>query len=233
MPAVRKGGIIRVFKWIAYGVLALVLAVVLGTIVPRPLLPKTATAAAATAAGERILILSGPIHTDIAIPLNDETRAMFAFAGEAGVSLDHPEARWLIFGWGGRSFYLETPTWSELKPMPVFRALTIDRSVMHVDIAGPIVEPQPSVTSVDLDRVDFDRLMTFISESFARNGAAAVPVEGFSYGYADRFFEAEGTFNALFGCNTWTARALREAGLRTGLWNPLPSTLGLSLRLHN
>ncbi|WP_413813744.1 TIGR02117 family protein [Ensifer sp. LC163] len=225
----------RVLKWTAYGVSALILAAVLGTVVPRPLLPNTATAAAvvSAAAGERILILSGPIHTDIAIPLNEETRARFAFAGEAGVPLDHPEARWLIFGWGGRSFYLETPTWSELKPMPVVRALTLDRSVMHVDIAGAIVEPQPSVESVDLERAEFEKLMTFISESFARNGSAVVPVEGFSYGYADRFFEAEGTFNALFGCNTWTAQALREAGLQTGFWSPLPSTLGLSLLLHN
>lgn len=200
---------------------------------PRPLLPMTATAAATAGVGERILILSGPIHTDIAIPLNDETRARFAFVAAAGVPLDHSEARWLIFGWGGRSFYLETPTWSELKPMPVFRALTVDRSVMHVDIAGAIVEPQPSIASVDLERAEFLRLMTFISDSFARKGDAVVPVEGFSYGYADRFFEAEGWFNALFGCNTWTARALREAGLQTGFWNPLPSTLGLSLRLHN
>ena len=229
----RNGGIWRALKWAAFGLLGLILAVVLGTVVPRPLLPTTATAAVTTAVGERILILSGPIHTDIAIPLNDETRARFDFAGEAGVPLDHPEARWVIFGWGGRSFYLETPTWSDLKPMPVFKALTVDRSVMHVDIAGPIVEPQPSVASVDLDRAAFERLMTFISESFARHEGAVVPVEGFSYGYADRFFEAEGPFNVLFGCNTWTARALREAGLQTGLWNPLPSTLGLSLRLHN
>ncbi|WP_244519885.1 MULTISPECIES: TIGR02117 family protein [unclassified Ensifer] len=214
---------------------ALIVAAVLGTIIPRPLLTRTATAAAVASAtaGERILILSGQIHTDIAIPLNDETRTRFAFAGEAGMPLDHPKARWLIFGWGGRSFYLETPTWSELKPMPVVRALTLDRSVMHVDIARAIVEPQPSVESVDLERSEFEKLMTFISESFARNGSAVVPVEGFSYGYADRFFEAEGTFNALFGCNTWTARALREAGLKTGFWNPLPSTLSLSLRLHN
>ncbi|WP_457584170.1 TIGR02117 family protein [Ensifer canadensis] len=231
----RKSGVWRILKWICYGVSGLVLAVVFGTVVPRPLLPSTATAAAveSAVAGERILILASPIHTDIAIPLNDETRARFAFAGEAGVPLDQPEARWLIFGWGGRSFYLETPTWSELKPMPVSRALTLDSSVMHVDIAGAIVEPQPSVTSVDLKRADFEKLMTFISGSFARNGSAVLPVEGFSYGYADRFFEAEGVFNALFGCNTWTARALREAGLRTGFWNPLPSTLGLSLRLHN
>lgn len=221
----------RSLKWIFCGLVAAVLAVVLGTVLPRPLLP--ASASAAGAGGTRILVLSGPIHTDIAVPLNAETRARFGFVEAAGVPLSHPQAQWLIFGWGGRSFYLETPTWSELKPMPVLKALTLDRSVMHVDIAGRIAEPQPSVAGFELDPAGYDRLLGFIAESFSRNDGAVVPIDGFSYNGNDRFFDAEGSFNALFGCNTWTARALREAGLRTGLWNPVPPSLGLSLRLHN
>ena len=221
----------RGLKWAFFGLLAAVLAVVLGTVLPRPLLP--ASASAAGAAGTRILLLSGPIHTDIAVPLTEETRARFGFVEAAGVPLAHPPAEWLIFSWGGRSFYLETPTWSELKPRPVFKALTVDRSVMHVDIAGRIVEPQASVAGFELDEAGYDRLLAFIAESFTRKADAVVPIDGFSYNGNDRFFEAEGSFNALFGCNTWTARALREAGLRTGLWNPVPPSLGLSLRLHN
>ncbi|MEI3855189.1 MULTISPECIES: TIGR02117 family protein [Ensifer] len=221
----------RGLKWAFFGLLAAVLAVVLGTLLPRPLLPVSASAAGAGAT--RILVLSGPIHTDIAVPLTEETRARFGFIEAAGVPLAHPQAQWLIFGWGGRSFYLETPTWSELKAMPVFKALTLDRSVMHVDIAGRIVEPQPSVASFELDAAGYERLLGFIAESFIRDAGAVVPVDGFSYNGNDRFFEAEGRFNALVGCNTWTARALREAGLRTGLWNPVPPSLGLSLRIHN
>ncbi|MGN7806612.1 TIGR02117 family protein [Ensifer sp. 22521] len=221
----------RGLKWAFFGLLAAVLVVVLGTLLPRPLLPVSA--AAAGAGTTRILVLLGPIHTDIAVPLTEETRARFGFIEAAGVSLNHPQAQWLIFGWGGRSFYLETPTWSELKAMPVFKALTLDRSVMHVDIAGRIVEPQASVASFELDAAGYERLLGFIAESFIRDAGTVVPVDGFSYNGNDRFFEAEGRFNALFGCNTWTARALREAGLRTGLWNPVPPSLGLSLRIHN
>lgn len=221
----------RGLKWAFFGLLAAVLAVVAGTLLPRPLLPVAAPATGT--AGTRILLLSGPIHTDIAIPLTDETRARFGFVEAAGVPLAHPQAEWLIFGWGGRSFYLETPTWSELKAGPVFKALTFDRSVMHVDIAGRIVEPQAAVAGFELNAAGYDRLLDFVAESFTREAGAVVPVDGFSYNGNDRFFEAGGGFNALFGCNTWTARALREAGLRTGLWNPVPPSLGLSLRLHN
>lgn len=222
---------IRALKWVFCGLLAAVLAVVLGTVLPRPLMPTPV--AAAGAGGTRILVLSGPIHTDIAVPLTGQTRARLGFVEAAGVPLMHPQAQWLIVGWGGRSFYLETPIWSELKPLPVFKALTLDRSVMHVDVAGRIVEPQASVAGFELDEAGYERLLGFISGSFARQAGAVVPIEGFSYNGGDRFFEAEGRFNALFGCNTWTARALREAGLRTGLWNPLPPSLTMSLRLHN
>ncbi|MER9327007.1 DUF2459 domain-containing protein [Mesorhizobium sp. M0587] len=46
-------------------------------------------------------------------------------------------------------------------------------------------------------------------------------------------YQANDHFNALVGCNTWTAAAFRTAGLRTGRWNPLPVSLGLSMRLYN
>jgi uncharacterized protein (TIGR02117 family) len=218
------------FRWLVFVPLVIVLAVAAGTFIPRPLVPASRAAAVET---RRILVLSNPIHTDIAIPLSEDTRAAFAFLGRDGVHVGDTAAEWLIVGWGGRSFYLETPTWSELKPMPVFRALTIDRSVMHVDVAGGIDEGHPAVMPLDLDAAQFQRLSTFIQTSFTKTSGNVFVIPGAGYGRFDRFYEAEGYFNALVGCNTWTAAALRAAGLRTGLWNPLPQTLTLSLRLFN
>lgn len=217
----------RVFS----AILVFGLAVALGTLVPRPIRPTTA--AADTAAVRSILLLSNPIHTDIAIPIDDGTRARFPFLDAAGLPAAHPEARWLVFGWGGRAFYLETPTWSELKPMPVLKALTADSSVMHVQIAGEISSSHPAVTRFDIDEVGFDRLLGFIAASFVQGADGPLVIADAAYGPNDQFFEAKGYFNALFGCNTWTARALREAGLRTGVWNPLPITLSVSLDLYN
>ena len=204
------------------------LVVAAGTLIPRPLWqsadePKT----------RRILVLANPIHTDIAIPLGGDVRERFAFLEEAGVPIALPEAQWLIFGWGGRAFYLETPTWSELKAGPVFKALTLDRSVMHIDIGGEIPEPHPAVTGFDIGEDAFGRLLAFAEASFDRVDGEPIVIPDAGYGPSDRFFEAKGWFNALAGCNTWTARALREAGLQTGWWNPLPTLLVLSLKLYN
>ena len=129
-----------VIRWLLRIVFLLVLSAACGTFIPRPLIaPVEASSAAVT---HRILLLSSSIHTDIAIPLDAETRAAFSFLDDTGFPLGHPNAEWLIIGWGGRAFYLETPTWAELKPLPVLRALTIDRSVLHVDLAGHITEPR-------------------------------------------------------------------------------------------
>lgn len=182
---------------------------------------------------QQILVLSNPIHTDIAIPLDDAIRARFGFLTEAGVPVDNRGAKYLIVGWGGRSFYLETPHWADIKPLPVLRALTVDRSVMHVDVAGTIRDDNPSVTRLVTSEEGMERMLAFILSSFAIEDGRPMPILNTRYGRYDAFYEANGSFNALLGCNTWTARALREAGLRTGMWNPVPQTLAISLRLYN
>lgn len=212
--------------------LLLVLLLVAGAVIPRPLLAPV-DASAGSDEQRRILVLSGPIHTDIAIPLDETTRSTFSFLDAADVPVEHPGARWLIVGWGGRAFYLETPTWADLKPLPVLRALTIDRSVLHVDVAGDAVASQPGVAAFDIDQRSFSKLMAFVAGSFASEAGAVTAIPGAGYGAYDRFFEAKGLFNALVGCNTWTAAALREAGLRSGVWTPLPQSLRLSLKLYN
>jgi uncharacterized protein (TIGR02117 family) len=222
-------------KTVAYGLIAACLviafAVAAGTFIPRPLFaPEHSTGLTET---RRILVLSNPIHTDIAIPLDPDTRAAYAFLGQFGIPVADPRAEWLIVGWGGRAFYLETPTWADLKPMPLFRALTIDSSVMHVDVAGPIDEGHPSIRAFDLMPAEFQGLSDFVLASFLREGGNVVAIPEAGYGDYDGFFEAHGSFNALVGCNTWTARALRSAGIRTGWWNPLPQTLGVSLDVFN
>jgi uncharacterized protein (TIGR02117 family) len=75
--------------------------------------------------------------------------------------------------------------------------------------------------------------LAFIQTSFTRQADEVAVVPEAGYGDNDRFFEANGYFNVVVGCNTWAAAALRAAGLRTGLWNPLPQTLTLSLKLFN
>lgn len=220
----------RTLRILGCAVLAIVVAVILGTLVPRPFFH---TAEAVEGPLRRILVLTNPIHTDISVPIDADLLQRFGFLREAGLPVDLAEARYLVFGWGSRAFYINTPTWSELKAGPALQALTLDSSAMHVSLAGEISESNPAVAGFDLTETGFQRLLLFVEQSFRQGPDGPEPIAGAAYGDYDAFFEANGYFTAAAGCNTWTAGALRAGGLQTGWWNPLPATLFYSLRLHN
>lgn len=179
-------------------------------------------------------MLSNPIHTDIALPASPDVLDTFGFLAGAGLPMSNPSVRWLVAGWGSREFYLETPTWADLRPGPLLKGLTLDRSVMHVSLAGEIDPGAPGIVAVDISLSQFDAIVEQVLAGFARDESGQpVLIEGRSYGEFDRFYEGEGRFTALLGCNTWTGAVLRMGGLRTGFWNPLPQSLGWSLALFN
>lgn len=222
----------RLMKRIALGVL-LVIAIpivlgIVGTLVPWPF-----AVAPGAEPSKRILILSNPIHTDIAIPIEPESLAALPFLAEAGLPVAHPDARWLLIGWGAREFYTRTPSLADMQPGPTFKALTLDAATMHVDVIGELAPDSPFVVPVDITADGYAGMLQAMSESFTRRDGQVIPIEGYALGTADRFFEGEGFFTAVLGCNTWGARMLRSAGLRTGIWNPLPVSLTTSLPLFN
>lgn len=218
----------------ALAVLAIALvgliALIGGAILPRPFVAASQLDAGGR---HRVLVLMNPIHTDIAIPLEPQVREAFNFLLDHGQPMDAPGARYLVIGWGGREFYTQTPTWSDLKPIPLLRGLTVDRAVMHVDVAGDIPEPHPEVIGFDLDDARFAAMLERIEASFTRDASGPIVVPGIRYGSYDAFYEGEGRFTAILGCNTWAASVLRAGGLRTGWWNPLPQSLKMSLAWFN
>jgi len=220
---------VRIGRAASYVLVAIAVLLLVGTLAPRPLVSDPG----ADQANRRILVISNPIHTDIAIPLDRDVLARFGPLMRAGIKADASSAHYLVFGWGSRAFYIETPTWADLKPRPLFSALTLDASVMHVGVTGVIDETKDFVRGFNVSEAAFARLLDFIEKSFEAGPYGPIWIPGSSYGDHDAFFEAKGSFTAFLGCNTWTAAALREAGLQTGWWNPMPQTLGLSLELHN
>lgn len=204
------------------------LLVALGTIIPHPFVWHDDGAK-----DRRIIVLTNTIHTDIAVPADPETLGALSFLIGTGPPVTHPDARWLLIGWGGRSFYMVTPTLADIKPGPAFRALTLDSAVMHVEVLSHIDTTHPAVVEIAVSDAAYANLLTEIAGSFTRKDGSIQPIDGYSFGNEDKFYEANGSFNAFLGCNIWTARMLRGAGVSTGLWNPLPVLLTASLRLFN
>lgn len=232
------GKIWRSLKFFAIAAVAMVLLGIAVMLVPRPLSGGLTLYAPPDNPGPElrtILLIKNAIHTDIAFP-NDASGIVerFRFVANDGLQIEHPEARWIVLGWGGRSFFTETPTWADLKFMPVFRALTVDRSVMHVSVIGTVNGTDTEFKYITLPLEQFEAMLEAAMDGFHKDESGKpVLLEGVAYGKFDRFYEGAGSFNALIGCNTWTASVLRSGGMRTGWWNPLPVSLVTSLEMWN
>ncbi len=167
-------------------------------------------------AGIRIYVEDNGIHTGIVLPADgwDDIVAPEHFRDPR-----YAGHRWRSFGWGDRAFYIETPTWRDLRPMTVVRAAAgSERTVMHVD-AVPEPRVGGQVRALDLRPEEYARLIAFIRASFARGA----PIPG--YGDDDVFYPAVGRYSAIRTCNAWTGEALRYAGVRVGVWTPLSSSV--------
>ena len=165
-----------------------------------------------------ILLLPGPIHTDILVPMTPQVRETFAFAEADGVPVAAPGADWLIVGWGARQFYTRTRTWGDMRPGPVLRAITGDTSTLRLGALGPLTTDE-GLTALTLSAGQFDALLAAIR---AETGPV-LPVPGF--GTADRFYASDGHFSILRTCNAWVGEVLRASGIPTGIWTPFTWTL--------
>ncbi len=221
----------RIVAWAAYAIVAALAVVAL-------YLAATLAGAAIKAPAEQvavgeersIFLLTTLLHADFVVPVDDQTREAFAFLRGTGVPIDHLDLEFLVFGWGSRAFYTQTPSLADIRPGPMLRAVTGDSSVMHV-FGLRTVESIVDKVEVRLSEEGHARLLAFLAASFERQGEAPLVLSepGFNGG---RFFAALGGFDIIRPCNIWVARGLRQAGVSTGIWTPTTWSLLAGMRWH-
>jgi uncharacterized protein (TIGR02117 family) len=177
--------------------------------------------------GVTIFIRTNEVHTWIVMPKVAPGTDWRSYAPGNHVA----DPRWgaashVAIGYGNRQFYLDTPTWAELSPATAFWALAgTGPTLLHVE---HIHDPQPDEITrpIVLRPEEYRRLADFIARRFALGpDGRPIPLLGRGYGPSDIFYEAQGGYSFVMTCNEWTGRALRFAGIRTGLWTPLEPSI--------
>lgn len=126
----------------------------------------------------------------------------------------------LAIGWGERTFYLETPTWADVRLRTILAAARgSDATLMHVEHV-PAPHTADDVRAIVLRPEEYRRLARAIGSSFAGKRAVAR-----GYGANDAFYPARGHYSAVRTCNAWAGEMLRRAGVRVGRWTPFPVTV--------
>ena len=166
-----------------------------------------------------IFILSNGVHTDIVVPIKNEfidwSKEIRFHQTKSKDSL----VNYLAFGWGDKGFYLNTPEWSDLKASTAFNAaFGLSSSAMHTTFYRNMQENE-SCKRIKISVEEYQKLVTYISESFEFDSSKRIQwISNYSYGKRDAFYEAKGSYNLFYTCNTWANNGLKMANQKASLW---------------
>lgn len=176
--------------------------------------------------GVTLFIRTNGVHTWIMVPAVTPEMDWRPLAPAAHIRRPDLAGDYLAIGYGNREFYLNTPRWADLRVETALKAVFgRGRSLVHVEHER---SPHPDAYQQPLrvTREQYRRLAAHIARSFERDEQGRTrPLIGRGYGQRDVFYDGVGPYHALYTCNEWTGEALREAGVRTGLWTPFAQSV--------
>jgi uncharacterized protein (TIGR02117 family) len=166
-----------------------------------------------------IFILSNGVHTDIVVPIKNEYKDWSKEILFQQTKSKDSLVNYLAFGWGDKGFYLNTPEWSDLKASTAFNAaFGLSSSAMHTTFYKNMNE-NANCKKIKISAKEYQKLVTYISESFTFDSSKRVQwISNYSYGNRDAFYEAKGSYNLFYTCNTWANNALKIANQKASLW---------------
>ena len=170
-----------------------------------------------------IHIKTNGVHTDLVVPIKNEQidwRTEIKFANTH--LTDTSKMKYLAMGWGDKGFYLETPTWSQLKFSVAFKAaFALSTTAIHATYYE-YLPVNDSCKSIIISNKQYTRLIQYITNSFQHDSLGhVIPIiTNANYGNADAFYEAKGSYSMLHTCNTWANNGLKYCGQKACLWTP-------------
>lgn len=169
-----------------------------------------------------IYVQSNGIHTDVCLPTQTKEVNWLIFLPQEHYT-NNSAFDFVTIGWGDKGFFLDTPTWAELKVSTALNAAFLpSTTAMHVKYSK---EPVVSETrrKVFLDRGDYLKMVKYIKRSFKTKNDVVELISGKGYSYDDNFYEANESYHLFRTCNRWTNRVLKEANIKTGVFALFPN----------
>ncbi len=166
-----------------------------------------------------IYIRSNGVHLEIILPVKTPVKD---WSEEIRIDAQIADTvQYISFGWGDKNFYTNTPEWSDLTFPTAFKAMLLKSpSAMHVDFYSSL-HTGNMCRRLHIGSEQYREMVHFVDAAFQRDShGSLIPIKNLHYSQFDCFYEARGTYNLFFTCNTWTNRCLKTGGLKACLWTP-------------
>lgn len=166
-----------------------------------------------------VYILSNGVHTDIVLPVKNQLYDWTQKVKFENTIAKDSTAQLVAFGWGDKGFYLETPTWADLKFSTAVKAASgFSTSAIHATFYKSLNENE-QCKKILISESDYLKLVDYINDSFQSDSGEFLKIETDAvYGKNDAFYEAKGSYSLFHTCNTWTNNALKAANQKAALW---------------
>ena len=169
-----------------------------------------------------IFILTNGVHTDIVVPCKSEYYDWTASIKPENTKSKDTMAQYLAIGWGDKGFYLETPTWADLKASTALKAaFGLNSTALHTTFYTSMSESK-NCKEVRISNENYQKLIAYINNSFktTSSGSPELVQTEVRYGNNDAFYEAKGSYSLFTTCNTWANNALKSCNQKACLWTP-------------
>lgn len=164
-----------------------------------------------------LYILSNGVHTDIVVPTENEW-IDWSTIFPAHYTQSQQKGQWLAIGWGDKGFYLNTPTWSDLRASTALRAISgMGGSALHVTYYSQI-EPCQRCAKLQVSEQQYRQLIDFVKQTIQWQHGQSIPIASKILGANDAFYEAHGSYHLFYTCNTWASDALKAMNAKTAWW---------------
>lgn len=166
-----------------------------------------------------VYILSNGVHTDVVLPVKNELKDWSVQIPFSDTVSKDSKMNFIAFGWGDKGFYLDTPTWADLKTSTALKAVSgFNTTAMHVTYYKKMLENDKCVKFY-VESENYLKLVKCIESSFqVNNGKFSKIQTNAVYGKNDIFYDAKGHYSLFYTCNSWTNQTLKAANQKAALW---------------
>lgn len=168
-----------------------------------------------------VYIRSNGVHTDICMPTLTAQKDWLMTFNLCDYE-DKSRVDYIAVGWGDKGFFLDTPTWAELKASTAINAIFLPSpTAMHVEF---LEEPKKSETirKVQISKKEYLKLAAFVESTFLLKNSKPMLIPNKGYGPTDNFYEARGNYHMFNTCNVWTNDAMKSASIPTSIFSVFP-----------
>lgn len=169
-----------------------------------------------------IYLMKSGVHTDFILPVSNSIKDWRQEFPLANTGFKDSSSKLISIGWGDQTFYMNTPTWSDLT---LKTALTVPfgvgPSAIHATYYQQLLDDRPIIRLM-VTAKQYQKLVQYIENTLQHNSKGQTKyikatLPGVVSGN-DAYYAAKGRYSLLFTCNSWVNSGLKNCQQKACYW---------------